>query len=242
MNIETKYIIRWGIPGWVLIAFILIPFVLTENGREKLLGLGAINTAELLAVFLSAGFIGVPIGYLLHQLYFSINWLFRVDNKIVSLILSHLGYSFHKRKIYKGTIDLIDKKYRSEVENENFKDKIHKSYFHLDAVWQFQLLKLDESRRNYIAERYRYFLNTIHGLGALRACLVVTILTNIFMFLLVSHEETTTPDLSIYTVTTTINVILLIIVDRGFSYYSKHLNHFQGHMLNEMFNNRIGNT
>ncbi len=48
MSFETKYLIRWGIPGWMLIFWIGAYFVLTEtdyisahlkfSGLEKLIG------------------------------------------------------------------------------------------------------------------------------------------------------------------------------------------------------------
>jgi len=68
LNFETKYLIRWGIPGWIMILS-LGPYLYTyyEAARklsENLIAIGAILTV-----------VGVPLGYLLNQVHHSLTWV-----------------------------------------------------------------------------------------------------------------------------------------------------------------------
>lgn len=78
MNIETKYLIRWGIPGWILILtlgpYLYFSFEEIRKLPEGLLAVGAILTV-----------IGVPLGYILNQIHHSVTWVivrWRILHKI----------------------------------------------------------------------------------------------------------------------------------------------------------------
>lgn len=81
MNFDTKHLVRWGIPGWILI-MILGPFIFFQFQNE----IGEIikaNNALALGAFLTI--IGVPLGYLLNQIHHSLFWVirkFRVSREI----------------------------------------------------------------------------------------------------------------------------------------------------------------
>lgn len=74
MNFETKYLIRWGIPGWIMIMNLLPYFIviylkpltalLTTTTPSYIITLGAVLTG-----------LGVPLGYLLNQIHHSLTWV-----------------------------------------------------------------------------------------------------------------------------------------------------------------------
>jgi lysylphosphatidylglycerol synthetase-like protein (DUF2156 family) len=72
MNFDTKYLVRWGIPGWILI-MILGPFIFIHFNTE-LKGLAGNMSIVALGAILTI--IGVPLGYLLNQIHHSITWVF----------------------------------------------------------------------------------------------------------------------------------------------------------------------
>ncbi|MGG3437001.1 hypothetical protein ABER96_08765 [Bacillus subtilis] len=82
MKFETKYLIRWGIPGWILIFWLLYEFLFLKGINPLDSKMADIKTGLTLLLSLTA--IGVPIGYLLYQLYFGIAWVF---NSITTGIL-----------------------------------------------------------------------------------------------------------------------------------------------------------
>ncbi|WP_227397337.1 BA5345 family protein [Jeotgalibacillus aurantiacus] len=74
MNFDTKYLIRWGIPGWVFI-LITSPFLLevfndlvvnTFNTNSNIVAVSAVAILTL---------IGVPLGYIMNQIHHSLFWV-----------------------------------------------------------------------------------------------------------------------------------------------------------------------
>lgn len=95
MNFETRYLIRWGIPGWILILSLYIQYliinpnwinVFTNESSAAILG-----TTVVLAV------VGIPVGYLLNQIHHIYTWVIRVDwdeyfnmeNELTNIFLNH---------------------------------------------------------------------------------------------------------------------------------------------------------
>lgn len=146
MSFESKYLIRWGIPGWVFIFWVAIS-LLFVNGFNPL-NANLPNLTESLTLLISLAAVGVPIGYVFHQLYFGLAWV--------------LQFSFNMEEIR----DEIPNK----ILNENLSDKFkyqHKDYFHLEYVWHSMLIDQNPETRAYLEGRYRHILGTIHALGAL---------------------------------------------------------------------------
>ncbi|AWX55172.1 hypothetical protein AB432_009020 [Brevibacillus brevis] len=76
MNTEFQ-ILRWGIPGWVFLAtFLMFKLAAVNFEIETLTKPFGTNLSALagLAAFFAA--LGVPIGYVLYQMYFCYKWTF----------------------------------------------------------------------------------------------------------------------------------------------------------------------
>ncbi len=71
VNFDTKYLIRWGIPGWIMI-MILGPYLVLFY--EDIRGI-LIKENVLLGMAAALTAIGVPLGYILGQLHHSIMWV-----------------------------------------------------------------------------------------------------------------------------------------------------------------------
>lgn len=72
MNFETKYLIRWGIPGWIMM-MILLPFFITIHFET--LANHVTTSSNLLALGAALTLLGVPLGYLLNQIHHSLFWV-----------------------------------------------------------------------------------------------------------------------------------------------------------------------
>lgn len=73
MNFDTKHLVRWGIPGWIMI-IALTPYLYfsideLKEVREML------NSLNLVAVGAFLTVTGVPLGYLLNQIHHSLTWV-----------------------------------------------------------------------------------------------------------------------------------------------------------------------
>jgi hypothetical protein len=70
MNFDTKHLVRWGIPGWIMI-MVIVPFFYFNFDEIRKLFL----TINLLAVGAFLTVTGVPLGYLLNQIHHSLFWV-----------------------------------------------------------------------------------------------------------------------------------------------------------------------
>jgi hypothetical protein len=217
MNFDTKYLIRWGIPGWVFILFVGTPIIYYEFDEFTKLKLKLTDTLGLLV---SLGFFGVTIGYLMHQIYFSFNWT----------------WFSNRRRIIDEAIKLIEKK--EEIIDTHWMENYHRDYYKFEYLWHKQLLKLDQDRRNYITDRYRHLLSTVHSLGALRVSLTISF---IYDLILITYKWIIVGSKSLILVIYLVMIACLIYCTcKGFKYYSSNLNYFQGYFFNSLLNGEFG--
>lgn len=196
---ESKYI-RWGIPGWVFITG-LLAVALIERWPIELIGFKSATIVGLVAVITV---IGVPIGYLFHQLYFTMNWL--IIKRDPSLI--------------KWRVNNFPPNPKANHKNAHKMEE----YFYVEFLWNLSLSNIaDEEKRKYISERYRHLLSYVHGLGALLVGLGATWFFSLF-FLRFDNLIIWIPPL--------IELILIFVVWKNFKYYSDNLDAFQGYFLN----------
>ncbi len=82
MNFETRYLVRWGVPGWIFIIIIGVYLGLIEYGnRDELLDKVIGNAPNLLATAAFLIIIGIPVGYILNQVHHVWIWVMRVKWK-----------------------------------------------------------------------------------------------------------------------------------------------------------------
>lgn len=76
MNFDTKYLIRWAIPGWVFLISIILYFSIMKEGLliENLKG------TLILGLSASIALLGIPLGYLLNQLHHFLFWVCNPKN------------------------------------------------------------------------------------------------------------------------------------------------------------------
>jgi len=211
MNFETKYLIRWGIPGWMLIFWITTFFVLTEF--ENIFShFNFSDFGKLVGVFISLGVFGIVLGYIVHQLYFVVNWV------------------TDKARMFENVIKEID----NFPKPDNWGGNNRVDYFYLEFIWHKNLLELEEEKRNYIVGRYRYLLSTVHGLGTLFLSHFLSFVFTIAAGLLKFGNLTLEVDFLAIAQGGIMFVILA-----SFKYYSENLNYFQGRVLNAMLKDEI---
>ncbi|MFJ8071617.1 hypothetical protein ACIQZD_22130 [Peribacillus sp. NPDC096447] len=78
MNFDTKYLIRWGIPGWTMV-MVLSPYMIVTY--FDFLSKQVYNASDLLAIGAVLTVLGVPLGYLLNQIHHSLFWVLPRVNK-----------------------------------------------------------------------------------------------------------------------------------------------------------------
>jgi hypothetical protein len=207
MRFETKYLIRWGIPGWVFLFWICLPFVFEypEVTWELLQKAG---TTKLLGSIFASAIIGIVIGYLLHQSYFSFEWI-----------------RDSKRSFLPKDFSPIVDKIKFRFKRDWGKDKIDDYYF-IEFLWHKELTKLEEHQRNYIAERYRHLLSTTHSLGVLSYSLFTAFGINFVLAITWKN------------CLIAINSIILLVWGTmaltNYGYYSRNTMHFMGYFLQEL--------
>lgn len=214
MNFETKYLVRWGIPGWMFIFWFFLYLIFAKYSFiTNLLKLNQLD--KIIGMFVSLSVAGVVIGYIIHHLYFLINW-----------VLS-------KTRSFDITVKMIEGFEKPDTWGKNSKV----DYFYLESTWHRQLLKIDdESKRGYIEERYRHFLSTIHGLGTTLVshilALSLTLSLGLERFGLVEIPW-------ILIIFNIVQLLIAIVALINFAYYSANLSYFQGYFLNKMINKKL---
>jgi hypothetical protein len=144
MKFETKYLIRWGIPGWVFIFWLFYAYIFLKD--INVLDVKSIELTKGLALLISLAALGVPIGYIFHQIYFGFLWV------------------TNKKRNYDEIANMIGSNFPKQP---GWGNDTNEDYYQLEYVWHMVLLKQNEETRKYIEDRYRHLLTTVHGLGSL---------------------------------------------------------------------------
>jgi hypothetical protein len=217
VNFETRYLIRWGIPGWIFLLWLSIYLsIVYFNEFDSILQKLELDISKFLGVIVSLAFFGVPIGYLLQQIYFFYHWLRR-----------------NERSFDKSLAMVKDFTPPKTWNQDDLND-----YFRFEYIWHKELLQIDKDSREYITERYRHFLTTIHGLGALLVSLLFSSAISFIWFLL-RICEIGNKQIVVFFVVLIFQGFIFYAVKKSFEYYSKNLIHFQGYFLNALRNKII---
>jgi hypothetical protein len=205
MNFETKYLIRWGIPGWVFLFLMFFSLIFAKDvSLSYLLKQGGTKSFSLI---IGIAGLGVPIGYIFHHVNFGTSWIKK--DKLT--------------KNMKYITDLVEDFKRPDGWTG---DKIE-DYFYIEYIMQLELSKLNDSRMQYLAERYRHLLSTTHSLGALLQALFAATVFSIVFFLYSWEFWSITPAI--------VGMLMYISLLKNYYYYSENTLYFQGSLLNELF-------
>jgi hypothetical protein len=208
MKFESKYLIRWGIPGWVFILW--MSFIILYAYPDYATKLFEHDPTKLLGIFVTFIGLGVPVGYLIHQIYFSLMWY--IKNKELHGILKHI----QKSKKENMSVD--------EVTDH------HERYFLIEHKWHMEMAMLNKDSRNYLNERFSYLLSTTHGFGVLSVSLSLSAL--ITLIYIVAGKCT-----GILILIFVIQIVLSALSFGNYNYYSKNSMAYQGRVLNELLDN-----
>ncbi|MEC3693557.1 BA5345 family protein [Bacillus subtilis] len=211
MSFETKYLIRWGIPGWMFLFWIVLNLFIQDHN----LVINKINfdqLSKIIGILISFGVVGVVIGYVFHQLYFLLLWILNKDiDKTVNMV-------------------------RNYPKPRNWGKNQTNDYFHLEYTWHKQLLKVNDEARVYITDRYRYLLSTVHGHGTmLISQFISSAVTMLPGYIKYGFHVWLHIEAVLYVVQILISVVFIF----SFTYYTKNLRSFQGFVLNDLINNNL---
>ncbi len=122
MKFDNHHLVRWGIPGWTILFGFGIYIALTFNFKENLLNGLIKDSTDLLAVMFSLIVVSVPVGYLLHQIYFY--------------------FDFYSRRKKSKVIKDVLKYYQLFIKPPNwYRLTLNEQYFILEYEWHVSLLK-----------------------------------------------------------------------------------------------------
>jgi hypothetical protein len=71
VNFDPKYLIRWGIPGWILLMTLIPYFVVIYYDSLPTI----ISEKNVLALGAAITLIGIPLGYFLNQMHHLLGWV-----------------------------------------------------------------------------------------------------------------------------------------------------------------------
>ncbi|MED4001304.1 hypothetical protein [Priestia aryabhattai] len=235
MKFETKYLIRWGIPGWVFATWLFIVLCITVDDFTKLLT-DPQNFSKVLGILITLLSLGVPIGYLFQQLYFAWEWndnkkkflLIKRDDENTKKILWFIDLkSVKDADKLKPIKEVLDKYESLKDYPKNFPD----DYYYIESLWHKLLINADKEKHDYIIGRFRYFLSTIHGLGSLMYSLCSSAMIIIFVWRKFAEGDNQNWSLGILLF---IHVLLILGIYKNYHYYSKNSITFQAFFIEEM--------
>ncbi|MHA0856450.1 BA5345 family protein [Paenibacillus sp. CMAA1364] len=190
MNTEFQ-VLRWGIPGWLfLLTIALFRFSIYEFKISEIVRLfeNPSALAGIAALFVA---IGVPIGYIIYQIYFFFKWNF--GNSKIYLSIKEITYLEKEIK-------------RRKKKNSNDDWKIIEDYTdYLMSVVAFRKkISSDDLKRRYdwISSR----TSRIHGLGASTWSIVLGLLGSFIHSYNVLHK------FNFYTLISIISILLVLCV------------------------------
>lgn len=157
--------LRWGIPGWTLffslVLFIIIDLLLGNDDAMFQLVSESSNTFNLIEAALSIALVagaGIPIGFLLYQIYYYIRWNSPSSNN--GLLLLFNG----RNKELQNTLNGLDIKDITEEKGFTIKTEDHREMWDFISPMLIEAIS-NEKGSKYLENRHRYLLDILHSLG-----------------------------------------------------------------------------
>lgn len=188
----------------VFIFWLFFYFSFTQNNYSEF-----VKNVPLLISLIVAG---VPLGYLIYQIYFVFFWSIRTKDSL-NKFRTELGDKFSPDATF-GTL----------YKNRN------NDYYYLEHVWHSMLLEQDEGVRAYLEGRYRHLLSTVHGVGTLFVSATGSL---VLVFLLLVRSLITGEEPLLFYIGIAMQIIILAAAALNYRYFSDNLRAFQISMLNK---------
>ncbi len=169
MNSEFQ-ILRWGIPGWVFLATFTV-FKLAAVNYQLDVFLRAISDNPAAITGVSAFFValGVPIGYLIYQIYFWLKWTFAGKRMYLAVI----GI-----RVLERTLSMKNKRDDWKLVERHFDHM-------MSVVAAKKEINLEDLARRY--EWYSSRTSRTHGLGSSIIAMILGLI--IFILLSIGTEQ-----------------------------------------------------
>lgn len=171
MKSDSQFI-RWGIPGWMVAVSFITFMVLDYFSANDLTTFNAINNISLdtqaiwwlvFAGFLVAG-AGIPLGFLIYQIYFYFRWVSPVskDGLLPPLINGRMTEMNDSLKDLDPVKLGLKSKWREKLITAS---KDHRSIWHYISPFLHEIfLELDKD--NVLHNHINYLKETMHSVGA----------------------------------------------------------------------------
>lgn len=161
MENSEMQVLRWGIPGWVTILTYMALSVSARgydvnkliNPEGSLLSVGSV--ALLVAI-------GIPLGYIIYQIYFYVKWTCFVDDEKIDNLMRGI-------KLYEEL-----PKNREMNSLDNWKKAERTFNIYLSAYIEDTRLRYDDIMRQY--QSFKSRTDRVHGLGASFSGIILAIL------------------------------------------------------------------
>ncbi|PAF22764.1 hypothetical protein CHH49_04040 [Terribacillus saccharophilus] len=210
MNFDSKYLIRWGLPGWVCILyFIYYLFMIDKLNLSDM----SKNASSLIGSFIVVFPLGVIVGYLVYQMYFILLWI-TSTNELRNI----------------KTLNVI-----KESNLTRLPEKRDEVYYHTEYMWHKYLVMQEEYKMNYISDRYRHLLTKKHEAGSLLTALVFSMPISGALVTRCIWGELSTFDMYM----PVLNVVLILYMIRTYLYYHRNVDYFVAGFLKDMIKNKI---
>jgi len=178
-NSDLTRFVRWGIPGWVAILaffiFLIADSIADAGDAQFLLGIserivGTADKTSAVMVTLVLAAVGLPLGFLIYQLYFFIRWNspFSRDGLMPPLIVGRKDDLKRIMRDLKAEQLAFAQPWREHIVNHPAFDEDHSfSWHYVEDLIGEAIQKLDmRYNGDKINDRYRYLLDIMHTLGA----------------------------------------------------------------------------
>lgn len=140
---ENQFL-RWGIPGWIFILVVVSYWLLTPSFVLQEIVKKDYNLVAPVTFILGAG---IPIGFIIYQFYFQLDWLFHRRLKVAEKLLKDVKdvpvVEVYNYSVYKFQEDIQIVEY----------------------LWNKKIFNLGTDA-DFLKERHRHMISVLHSLGA----------------------------------------------------------------------------
>lgn len=157
---DNQYM-RWGLPGVVFLFVVFSFWTITPGYDLKVFSDSALVSA--LAIIIGAG---IPIGYIIYQVYFAVVW-WTLPNEIARLTIK----------------DVPD---APELEGDDFGHKYmklqRKQWPHVENFWYKRIYDLGYDKAGFFRERHYHLLSIFHSLGSTITAIILGNFSSFILF------------------------------------------------------------